>query len=122
MDAKVSIRTACIGATVALLVGITVGCCIFSAGQNRAERGRIEELAARNAELEQRIVDNNRRARDAVGRMAVNLERQLQLADGTAGLVGALREVLEGLQDYYDSIGIDNSGGDTGGSTGGGSE
>ena len=119
MDAKIGLRTVVVSVLVAFLGGLFVGYCLFPAGPDRAERGRIEELNRRSAELEQRLNDNSERARQTIEAMAANLERQLYVATDTAGLVGALREVLRDLQDYYDNIGdydsIDDSGSDTNG-------
>lgn len=112
-DAKISFRYAAVAVCLAIVGGLLMGYGLFSTGPDRAERERIAELDARNAELEQRLNDNNSRARELIDGMAVNLERQLQLATDTADLVGALREVLEGLQDYYDSLGGDYSDSDT---------
>lgn len=105
MDAKIGLRTFVVAVLIAVLVGFFMGTCVFSAGSDRAERERIEELDRRNAELEQRLSDNSERARQIISTMATNLERQLYVATDTAGLVGALREVLRDLQDYYDNIG-----------------
>ena len=120
MNAKISLRSVIITGAISCICGIIMGRCLFSAGQDRVERERIADLNARNKELEQRLSDNSERARQAIGAMAVNLERQLQLATDTAGLVGALREVLEDLQDYYDNIGDYNSTDDSGIRTNGG--
>lgn len=119
-DAKISARAAIIAVCLALLGGFLLGAGIYAAGPDRAERDRVEELSARNADLEQRLVDNNRRARELVDGMADSLERHLRTATDTAELVGALREVLTGLQDYYNSIGDDYSDSDSDGDTGGG--
>ena len=119
-NAKISLRSVIITGTISCICGFIMGYCLFSTGQDRAERERIADLNARNKELEQRLSDNSERARQAIGAMAVNLERQLQLATDTAGLVRALREVLEDLQDYYDNIGDYNSTDDSGSSTNGG--
>lgn len=119
MDAKIGLRTVVVSVLVAFLGGLFMGYCFFSAGPDRAERGRIEELNRRSAELEQRLNDNSERARQTIEAMAANLERQLYVATDTADLVRALREVLTDLQDYYDNIGnynsIDDSGSDTNG-------
>lgn len=113
MDAKIGLRTTVMAVLIAILVGFFMGSCVFSTGPDRVERERIEELDRRNAELEQRLSDNSERARQIIGTMATNLERQLYVATDTAGLVGALREVLRDLQDYYDNIGNYDSSGDS---------
>ena len=119
MNAKIGLRTVVVSVLIAFLGGLFVGYCLFPAGPDRAERGRIEELNRRSAELEQRLNDNSERARQTIEAMAANLERQLYVATDTADLVRALREVLTDLQDYYDNIGdydsIDDSGSDTNG-------
>lgn len=120
MNAKISLRSVIISCIFSCVCGIVMGYCLFYSGQDRVERERIADLNARNEELEQRLSDNSERARQTIGAMAVNLERQLQLATDTAGLVRALREVLENLQDYYDNIGDYNSTDDSGSSTNGG--
>lgn len=120
MNAKVSLRSTVITSIVACVCGIIMGYCLFSTGQDRVERERIADLNARNEELEQRLSDNSERARQAIGAMAVNLERQLQLATSTADLIRALREVLEDLQEYYDNIGDNYSSGSFVSDTGGG--
>lgn len=120
MNAKISLRSVIITGAISCICGIIMGYCLFSAGPDRAERGRIEELNRRSAELEQRLSDNSERARQTIEAMAANLERQLYVATDTADLVGALREVLEDLQDYYDNIGDYDSVDDSGSSTNGG--
>lgn len=120
MNAKIGLRAAVVSVLIAILAGFFMGSCVFSTGPDRAERERIEELGRRNAELEQRLSDNSERARQVIGAMATNLERQLYVATDTAGLVEALREVLTDLQDYYDNIGDYDSSGDGGSDTSGG--
>ena len=120
MDAKIGLRTVVVSVLVAFLGGLFVGYCLFSTGPDRAERGRIEELNRRSAELEQRLNDNSERARQTIEAMAANLERQLYVATDTADLVRALREVLTDLQDYYDNIGDYDSIDDSGSYTNGG--
>ena len=120
MNAKISLRSVIITGAVSCICGIIMGYCLFSTGQDRVERERIEELNRRSAELEQRLSDNSERARQTIEAMAANLERQLYVATDTADLVGALREVLRDLQDYYDNIGYYDSIDDSGSGTNGG--
>ena len=119
MNAKISLRSVIITGAISCICGIIMGYCLFSTGPDRVERERIEELNRRSAELEQRLSDNSERARQTIEAMAANLERQLYVATSTTDLVGALREVLEDLQDYYDNIGDYNSADDSGSRTNG---
>lgn len=119
MNAKVSLRSTVITSIAACVCGIIMGYCLFSTGQDRVERERIADLNARNEELEQRLSDNSERARQIIGTMATNLERQLYVATDTADLIRSLREVLRDLQDYYDNIGDYDSSSSNSSDTGG---